>query len=242
MQKRAAFSCIGLACALGVAPFASAEISTTITGTSDYIFDGISQTQGDPALQVSLDYSHESGAYAGIWTSNVEYAGPDEDQEVDYYVGYYRENGDFNYDISWLRYTYIGITDANNFDYNEVSLRLGYKNTAVQAWRSGDYAGSNSHSFIWRLSQDIPLDHGFTGHVAYTVTTTKNNNVLFSSNGVGEDRNESTIVGVSRDWQGFNFDVSYSNHSEDGAQDAQGQRVAKPVWYFTVSRSFTLMD
>ena len=177
-----------------------------------------------------------------IWTSNVSYPGPDDDQEVDYYIGYYRENGDFNFDIAWLRYTYIGITDRANFDYNEVSLRLGYKNTAVQFWRSGDYVNAGTHSFIWRISQNIPLDHGFNAHIRYTVTQTEDNNILFSSNGVGEDRNENTVVGISKDWQGFNWDLSYSNHSEDGAEDAEGTNVAKPVWFFTVSRTFSLMD
>ncbi len=225
-----------------MSPWAAAEVSTTITATSDYLFDGLTQTEGQPALQASLDYAHEKGMYAGVWTSTYSIPGPDEDQEVDYYVGYYRENGDFNYDIAWLRYTYIGIPASADFNYNEVSLKLGYKNSAVQFWRSGNYGNTNSRSFIWRLSQDFPLDHGFTAHIQYTVTQTKKNNILFSGNGVGEDRNESTVFGVSKDWQGYTFDVSYSNHSEDGAKNAENRSIAQPTWFATVSRTFSLMD
>jgi hypothetical protein len=50
----------------------SAGISGNITLTSDYIWRGVSQTTGDPALQGGVAYSHENGFYAGVWGSNVD--------------------------------------------------------------------------------------------------------------------------------------------------------------------------
>ena len=38
---------------------------------SEYIFRGISQTGGKPAVQGGFDYSHASGFYAGTWASNI---------------------------------------------------------------------------------------------------------------------------------------------------------------------------
>ncbi|HEY5293218.1 MAG TPA: TorF family putative porin, partial [Burkholderiales bacterium] len=47
------------------APAAAPASPHTVTGnvalTSDYIFRGLSQTNGDPAIQGGLDYSHASG-------------------------------------------------------------------------------------------------------------------------------------------------------------------------------------
>lgn len=229
------------ALALTAGMAAHAEISATVTLTSDYIFDGITQTQGDPAIQGSIDYAHEKGFYAGIWSSNINYANtPDVDQEVDYYFGYAGEiNDNLSYDLAWLRYTYIGVGGSSKFDYNEVMLGLFYKNTSLHMWRSGNYANLHTRSFIWKLGQDVPLNwEDITMHMEYTVTQTKKNLNLFSANGVGEDRNEHYSIGFNKDYKGTNYDLSYHNHSEDGAAND----VAQPVWVFTMSKSFTLME
>ena len=45
---------------------AMADLSTTVTLASDYTFNGVSQTQNDPAIQGSLDYAFaDSGMYVG---------------------------------------------------------------------------------------------------------------------------------------------------------------------------------
>lgn len=40
---------------------------------SDYRSRGISQTQGDPAVQGSATLTHSSGLYVGAWSSNVDF-------------------------------------------------------------------------------------------------------------------------------------------------------------------------
>ena len=40
---------------------ANAGLSATVTATSDYTFNGVSQTDNGPALQGSLDYGFDSG-------------------------------------------------------------------------------------------------------------------------------------------------------------------------------------
>jgi uncharacterized protein (TIGR02001 family) len=42
------------------------ELSTTINATSDYTFNGVSQTDNDPALQTSLDYAADDAWYVDI--------------------------------------------------------------------------------------------------------------------------------------------------------------------------------
>ncbi len=89
---------------LACAPFTSAlavelghdfnlQIDTALV--SDYRTRGISQTQNDPAVQVGLTLQHASGAYLGVWSSNVD-SGADfkTRQEVDYYGGWYWQAND----------------------------------------------------------------------------------------------------------------------------------------------------
>ncbi len=215
---------------------AQAEVTATVSLTTDYLFDGVSQTQGDPALQGSIDYAHEDGWYAGVWASNVNYAlSPDYRAEVDYYIGYAGEKDGIGYDISWLRYTYPGLTDAADVDYNEVRLALSKRNTTLTMWRSGDYANSGTHSFIWKINHDIELNKGVTMHLEYDQTQTKDNIGALPN---GEDRVSHYRIGFSRDFSGTTLDISYHNHSEDSA----AFHVAQPTWAATISRTFTLLD
>ena len=69
------------------------EPEITLTGNfalvSDYRFRGISQTDKKPATQGGFDIATKSGAYAGIWTSNVsQWTATGASQEVDLYGGY----------------------------------------------------------------------------------------------------------------------------------------------------------
>ncbi len=70
------------------------EFSTTIGFVSEYSFRGIAQSDERPALQGSIDWSHDSGFYAGVWGTNVDFNDGDEAQlETDLYAGY---SGDLN--------------------------------------------------------------------------------------------------------------------------------------------------
>ena len=58
-------------------PAAAVASPHTVTGNvglvSQYIFRGLTQTNGDPAIQGGVDYSHASGFYAGTWLSNISW-------------------------------------------------------------------------------------------------------------------------------------------------------------------------
>lgn len=44
---------------------AHAEVSGSITLTSDYLFRGVTQTDEQPALQGGVEWAHDSGFYVG---------------------------------------------------------------------------------------------------------------------------------------------------------------------------------
>ncbi|MFR0657359.1 TorF family putative porin, partial [Pantoea sp. SIMBA_079] len=62
-------SCLGLLSAGA----AHAEVSGSITLTSDYLFRGITQTDGEPALQGGLEWAGDSGFYVGAWGSSISW-------------------------------------------------------------------------------------------------------------------------------------------------------------------------
>jgi uncharacterized protein (TIGR02001 family) len=53
--------------------YSQAELSITAGIFSDYVANGVTQTEGDPALQLSLDWANSDNLYAGAWASNVDF-------------------------------------------------------------------------------------------------------------------------------------------------------------------------
>lgn len=108
---------------------AQAEISANFTLATDYTFRGISQTGERGALQGGFDWAGDTGIYAGIWASNVDFEGADGSTEMDYYVGYAGEtDGGFGYDVAYIYYDYEGLSA---FDYYEFAIALSYADFGV---------------------------------------------------------------------------------------------------------------
>jgi len=112
------------------------KLSANVTLASDYIFRGISQSSGDPAIQGGFDYSHASGFYAGTWASNVGWIRDFQDydsgsMEIDFYGGYRGGIGEtgLTYDVGGIYYMYPGENNGccNDADTGEVYGALGWK-------------------------------------------------------------------------------------------------------------------
>ncbi|MHB1052204.1 MAG: TorF family putative porin [Thiobacillus sp.] len=111
------------------------SLSANVGMTSNYVFRGISQTGGDPAIQGGLDYSHSSGFYLGTWGSNVgwieDYQGYDSGNvEIDVYGGFRGGIGktDLTYDLGAIQYLYPGKkAGAVDADTTELYAALGWK-------------------------------------------------------------------------------------------------------------------
>ncbi len=112
------------------------SLSANVTLTSNYVFRGISQTGGDPAIQGGFDYTHKSGLYAGTWASNVgwienfqEYESGN--MEIDFYGGFRGAIGDtdFTYDVGGIYYMYPGDNNGPyvDADTGEIYVAGGWK-------------------------------------------------------------------------------------------------------------------
>ena len=137
----------------------SANWSTTITAASDYTFNGVTQTDNDPAIQASLDYAFDSGVYAGAWASNVDF-GDDTDFELDAYLGKYVQLTDtVSADYGIAYYTYQGNNSDGN--YAEAYTKFGYASeygqTELNFWYSWDYFGTGAGHVISMIAHTFEL-------------------------------------------------------------------------------------
>ncbi|MBY8824971.1 TorF family putative porin [Sphingomonas colocasiae] len=122
----AAVSLIALPCAARAQSAAEeapeAPPAVTVSGSvalaSDYRFRGVSQTDGDMAVQGGVTIAHESGAYIGAWGSNLSGWGTfgGANLELDLIAGYKAKLGDnAALDIGAVWYMYPGGADKTDF-------------------------------------------------------------------------------------------------------------------------------
>ena len=176
------------------APASPHTFTANVGVTSDYLFRGISQTHGKPAIQGGVDYAHSSGLYAGIWGSNIRWVKDAQDRsvpvEIDLYGGYKNTfaGGDWNYDLGLIAYNYPGSknTPANfsaKADTVEVYGAIGWKFLTLKyshtvsshfvGWYGGVAGGDinqktrGSGYLELNASHDLGNGWGLTGHVGH---------------------------------------------------------------------------
>lgn len=178
--------------AQSAAPESPHSFTANVGVVSDYIFRGISQTAGKPALQGGVDYAHSSGLYVGVWGSTIKWVENFQDRSVplefDIYGGFKNTfgGGDWSYDIGYIAYNYPGSkTTKANFSHNantqELYAALGWKFLTVKysyatsshfiGWYGG-VAGGNTNKgtrgsdyLELNAAYDLGDGWGITGHV-----------------------------------------------------------------------------
>jgi uncharacterized protein (TIGR02001 family) len=175
-------------CALALATAAARSEAADFSGnaalTSDYVWRGSTQTHGDAAVQAGFKVAGDSGFYASIWGSSVEFAPETHaSSELDFTVGWGKAlDDDWAFDVNVLRYQYPSTTvDLNWTELNgTVTYKgnywgsLGWSNEALGYDASGTYAlvgakfpvndafrveAALAHYF---LSDDVVAEDGYT--------------------------------------------------------------------------------
>lgn len=155
---------------LTVAGAANAAITVTPTVVSDYDFRGISQSAKDPAFQLGINYAHDSGFYAGVWGSNVDFGPGDPNVEVDAFVGF--TGGDatetVGYDVGAIYYTYVSESD---FNYWEFYGGLSKGPFAAKLWFSPDFGNVGESAWYLEGNGTFPIGESgfaFVAHAGYS--------------------------------------------------------------------------
>lgn len=137
---------------------ATARLGATLT--TDYILDGLSQTQGGPALQPYLEVEFPPGFYVGAWLSNVDFGDGTDRVETDLYVGLRGRTNAFGYDFTLFRYFY----DVTGYCCSEFVAALDFPiygpvsgSASYHSYLNGSYAVEGG------LGISLPRDFDLTG-------------------------------------------------------------------------------
>jgi uncharacterized protein (TIGR02001 family) len=211
------------------------SLSANVALTTNYMFRGISQTGNGPAVQGGLDYEFKPySLYAGVWGSNVSsdgFAGAS--MELDLYAGWRPSWDKFGLDIGYIRYQYptTDFTDNNTNEFHiGASYDFGVASPSFTVNYSDDWFGTND-AWYYDLSVDVPLPQDFTlsGHFGWN---------RFDDDG-GLTDYQDWRIGVSREFYGLGFDLTYVDVSGlDSDDDCSDPFKCGETLVFTVSKEF----
>ena len=190
--------------------YASAvEISGNVGLSSDYIWRGMTQTNGDAAINGGFDLATDNGFYFGTWSSNAGGSGSDYSMELDVYLGFSGEMGNENmsYDIGYISVIYPG-DDSSDFEEAYIGLNI------------------YGLSILYSSGQDSSPDYS---EIGYSVDAGPGS--FGVSYGEYEDTGDNTLIGY--DWGIGNFSLGFyyydfeakagsGNADDDGAYIALG--------------------
>jgi uncharacterized protein (TIGR02001 family) len=191
-----------------------AEVSYNAAVTSNYVWRGDAQGADTTALQGGVDYAHESGLAAGIWTSSL--AG---DTEVDYYASFAGEAGAVSYDLGAIAYDY----NTDTADFVEVYASFGVADASVTYYqkvsdndddKTTDEAGYLSLGYGLGLADDLALDLA----VGHTVNVNTEDS---------EADKYDVLVSLTKSLPEFDFSLTATD-KEDGENE----------FFITVAKSF----
>lgn len=204
------------------------SVGGSISLTTDYVFRGISLSNGHPAIQGSLGWNHPSGFNAGVWGSNLDNAG--QHLELDWYAGYSGGIRALSYSATIVYYTYPW-SNAHD-EYWEGLFSLGYDfgfvSTSLGLGYSPSQASLGHDDATWiygDLTVPVPLPNSrlapyIFAHLGYQDTA-------FHTSGYWEWNG-----GVGASLLGLDLKLMYADTDEKNLAAASSRVV------FTVGKSF----
>lgn len=232
------------------------ETSANVTLTTDYKFRGISQSDTAPAIQGGFDVGFESGFYAGIWSSTVDFDTndgsdyADASMELDYYAGFAGDLTDsLSYDVGYIYYDYptSNAVDAGfgnrDLDYQEFYASLSFSDLTVGFAYSDDYWWETGEFYYVYADYgfELPGGVGLGFHIGY-------NDFEFDSDdsdpedaseaflGDGEDSYTDFSITLSKSYVGLDFALSWVDTSLDD-DECWGTDWCDSSVVFSVSKS-----
>jgi uncharacterized protein (TIGR02001 family) len=165
------------ACAAGAAS-AGGSLGGSVDVTSDYVFHGLSQSQGDPAIQGDVHYRASAAAAAaenfiGLWGSTVSRASTGGTFELNAYAGRtFLLDGSSSATLSLVHYAYPNAQGRPRYDYDELSATWAFEDRVALtvAWTpdTGRYTDRGRGLCCRLLSYDVAV-HQSLGR-AFTVS------------------------------------------------------------------------
>jgi uncharacterized protein (TIGR02001 family) len=193
LAATAAFLSIGCVAVVHAGDAPASPVTGNVAVTSDYMFRGLTQTWGHPAIQGGADYTSPNGFAAGFWGSSISersYTGGA--MELDLYASYGQAIGsDWSWRAGIYGYVYPGANldqaglASRSFNTVEGNVALSWKQFTLKYNRSltdyfgvdteQGYRGDSKGTGYLQLDATFPLNDAWTlalhaGHTHYTTT------------------------------------------------------------------------
>jgi uncharacterized protein (TIGR02001 family) len=190
--------------------------SANIALTSDYRFRGISQTDRDPAVQGSFQYTDDSGFFASIWASNIDFQDPqDSPIEIDLTAGYNFKLWETTDATIKAVYYWYPESEPSNYDYFEaifgVTHDFGKFALSGEVAYSPDFFNETGDAVAMAGGVTVPITKDFldglsaSGHVGYQWIDQAADYAYWDA-------------GLTAVWGAASFDVRYVDTDLTGAE------------------------
>lgn len=208
------------------------DLRIALKGTTDYFFRGISQTDGESAIQAGVDFEHNTGIFGGLWASTVEFeferalqvANP-RDIELNTYLGFkWRMNPSWSTVYSVTRYSYPD--SSIDADFTEFTVAASFQDHIFAAVSYSPEGYANDESTVnYEAGVEYPVFKEFV---------IGGNFGAFDFSGSRYSTFTYWDIGISRWFRFLMIDVRY--HDTDGdAKDNFFNNAADSQWVLSIS-------
>jgi uncharacterized protein (TIGR02001 family) len=224
-----------LALLLAVSNVSQADIQLNAGLASEFIRNGIKQSNAKPVLQLDAIYTSQLGFYGGAWMSGIERGAPDSTRfEIDGFAGWYIPFTSYlALDLGYTRATFVGDAEATKQAYGEGFLNVLLNDATTLGYRlSDDYMGSGE------ALQTLELAHTVNaGEFGFEISTRQYRYLKVTDDvnwgGKGRDNYFHFRLGVARNYFEHNMGLALEKTNLSSEFDGSTQIV------FTYSRNFS---
>jgi uncharacterized protein (TIGR02001 family) len=224
-----------LAFFLAVSNVSQADIQLNAGFASEFVRDGIKQSNAKPVLQLDTIYTSHLGFYGGVWMSGVERGSPDSTRfEIDGFAGWYIPFTTYlALDLGYTRATFIGDAEATKQAYGEGFFNVLLNDATTLGYRLSDnYMGSGEALQTFELAHNVNA-----GEFGFEISTRQYRylKVTDDVNWGGNNRDDyfHFRLGVARSYFEHNIGLSFEKTNLTSEFDAGTQIV------FTYNRNFS---
>lgn len=214
------------------------EFEAEVGLVSDYVERGISNSDGNPAVQGGISYSIGTGiadtsAYLGFWGSSVDFDdGGEATVELDWYFGL---NGTvpgtrLAWDVSAAYYAYPGASSSLDYDYWEIPVVLSHP-----LWESGTITGTYSFSpeYFGDAGQSHYLNAGLGWDILFepvtvTLSAATGYQWLERNAWAGIEDYQDWSAGVSVSYEAIRVGLTYTDTSLSKSECFGGTNICDP--------------
>ena len=272
MRPRIPMTCLVLcgvtACVSAQAAGTPSSFTGNVTVASQYVYRGLANSSGNPAVQAGFKYSHPDGFYAGVFGSNSSWIpdgyapGSSHSLETDLYLGWqFSVAHATGIDVGVLHYAFPGHAPPQGYaagttspDTDEVYMGVSWRWVSLKySYALDDAFGTSASrgSDYLDLTVTAPLgDSGFSlsAHAGRQRFRGTNAPLWPAATGCTNRCLSYTdfSLGLTRTWFGADFGVAFTHTNARGlAVDGTpvydnrfGDNIGRSHWIFTVAKSF----